>query len=160
MYLFFIGDSFRFVILRIPTWGCTERAKLRAFQTIKESSFTPLQGSVTMSVIILIVNMEADVSVVNVSLYIYLIFFMGEPKHSLEMLEEGSGITWVKPTNQPRHCTGDGQISSASIFIIADKTHIYINAHTYKSLNGCLYVHAMHLHLRCVERHIQRVWFP
>lgn len=63
-----------------------------AFQTIKVSSFTPLQCSVTGILMILIVNTEADVSVANMSLSVDLIFLIGETRNSLEMLEEESGI--------------------------------------------------------------------
>lgn len=76
--------------LRITKWRCWGKAKLQSFQTIKVSSFISLQDSVTTSLIILIVNTEADVSVVKMSLSMDLIFVTGETRNGLEMLEGGS----------------------------------------------------------------------
>lgn len=70
--------------------SCTERTKIQCFQSINVSSVILLQGSDTTSLIILIVNMETDVSVVRMPLSVNLIFVMRETRNSLEMLEEGS----------------------------------------------------------------------
>lgn len=54
-----LGDVLKVEVL------CEEKAKLQSFQTIKVSSFIALRGSVTTSLIILIVNRDADVSLVK-----------------------------------------------------------------------------------------------
>lgn len=131
---------------------------------MKVSSSTPLQCSVTASLMILIVNMEADVSVVNMSLAVDLIFFIGEARNSLEMLEEGCGIMWQRDQQALlQHCwnfTGVGQISSISIWNYWQNTclHEYTCIRMIQQLR--LYKHAMHLYLRCVQRHIKGSWFP
>lgn len=50
-------------------------------------------GVPVTTLIMLIVNIEADPCVVNMSPCISS-FFLGEPRNNLEIVEEGSGITW------------------------------------------------------------------
>lgn len=85
-----------------------------------------------------------------------LVFFLGETRNGFEMLEGGSGIMWRYVTALPALHRSRSDLISISVKLLT--IHTFTRTHTIYWL--CLYKHAMRLHLRCVERHIKRGWFP